>query len=923
VLYGVPFKVGKDYLSYLERNLEHAGIWQGSACENFGLTPGTQITQEQFQAIRENRHPVTGKRLTARTNKTHQIWKIMKNRWVQKTESNRVVFYDFTCSAPKTFSILALPGGKKEVLEWHRKAVDKMLVEMESVTARIDRSKGANVLETTGRFAAARFSHDLNRSGEPGIHDHLLIVNATPADNGKNYAVMSSAWMERSRYLTQVYRDALAHEARKAGYAVTYDEHHAPQIAGIEDLISVYSGRSADVAALIEAAEEITGTVLDPNEVKKLVVCSRGLDLAEFRDKWRVRSTELKADALNHPDPKEQRASILSAFTHLVIDCSDGGTIESTTEAVIQAQREMLSPEDLARLENIPKMPPPVGNHDLMESVQYALDHLFERLSVVHDHKIYAEAVRHAAGTNVNLDLLKKLVDNHPRLIRKGDEFTTREHMDRETQINLWIQNGYGQGVRFQPVKDPQLSPDQLRAVNELLACPDQFSALIGRAGTGKSHALDGLVRVNIDKGYRAAVMAPSVKATDVLTHPDRCTLQMFLTNPHVRKHLRPMDLVILDEAGFCSVRQMYDLIKLVVKNGYRLCLVGDPRQHTSVEAGDSFRIILNTTGIKREWLEKIVRQHPNAMKGAYLKAAKLLSQAKVTEAFRVFDAAGALHELHGQGRINTLASRYVEEREAGKSVICVNSSHVENDAVNDAVRHLLKKNGLIGGEERVYAAHRTLGWTLAEKKQFGRLKPGYIIEITRGKDKGKAFEVRQVQCDRAFGVDEHGVRRQFDRGNVDAWDVCQRRDLPIAIGDDIIAHSGMKGRRGDIINGERFRIAGFTDSGPMSTTGKLIETRNLTHGYASTSHRSQGDTVDTVLFGLSRTSLKFATVKLAYVAATRGRFKIDIFAENKHELCGIQDRSGDRKSALELVIQRIKSRKTAKQTVQNERKVA
>lgn len=928
MLYGVSFKVGKDYLTYLERNLEYVGTWIGAACESFGLTPGEEITQEQFQALRENKHPVTGKRLTARTNKTRDEWTFQKGKWVLQTVSNRRVFYDFTCSAPKTFSILALPGGLDVVREWHEIAVSKALVEMESLTCRRDSSSKQTVSEVTGNFAAARFHHDINRSGEPGLHDHILIVNATRGANGRNYAVDSSAWMDRMHYLTAVYRDALAHEARKAGFALSIDDHGAPQIKGIEDMIPVYSARHNDIAALVDAAEEITGTMLDPDEVRDLVVCSRGLDLVRFREIWRMRAPELKEDALHVPDPKSQRALILGAFRNLVRECSDGGEIEATTAAMIEAQRQLINPEDLHRLQNLPRVPPPVNANgvarvDMMESVTFAIDHLFERLSVVRDCEVYAAVLSHAQGSNVDLDLLKWLVENHPTLIRRGDEFTTRLHLDRETQTNLWVQQGKGQGVRFQPQPNPNLSVDQLRAVNELLACPDQFTALIGRAGSGKSYAVDGLVQANTSHGYQVVVMAPSVKAKDVLAHPEKCTLQMFLSNPKIRNRLRPMDLLVLDEAGFASVSQMHPLLKIAVDKRLRLCLVGDPRQHTSVEAGDAFRVILNTTAIKREWLEKIIRQHPNAMQGKYLKAAKLLSQAKVTEAFRVFNSAGALHELHGVGRIDAMAQRYVEERLANRSALAVNATHAENDAVNAVVRELLKKEGLISGEERVIHAHRSMGWTVAERKQIGRLRPGYIIEITRGPDKGKAYEVREVRCDRAFGVDQFGVQRQFDKGNVDAWDVCQRRDLALCAGDIVITHCAMKGRRGELVNGERLMIAGFTDSGPVSTTGKLIETRNLAHGYASTSHRSQGDTVDTVIFGLSRNSLRWANVKLAYVAATRGRFRIDIFTENKHQLCGIEDRSGDRKSALELIMQRIRLKRRVKQVVQEEVKAA
>ena len=51
-----------------------------------------EVTREQFHALCENRNPETGERLTQR----------------QLKEGQRRVFYDFTCSAPKSVSVLAV-----------------------------------------------------------------------------------------------------------------------------------------------------------------------------------------------------------------------------------------------------------------------------------------------------------------------------------------------------------------------------------------------------------------------------------------------------------------------------------------------------------------------------------------------------------------------------------------------------------------------------------------------------------------------------------------------------------------------------------------------------------------------------------------------------------------------------------------------
>ena len=53
---------------------------------------------------------------------------------------------------------------------------------------------------------------------------------------------------------------------------------------------------------------------------------------------------------------------------------------------------------------------------------------------------------------------------------------------------------------------------------------------------------------------------------------------------------LRLWSVVICDEAGLKSNRQSAELFRLAHKHNMRVLLVGDVRQHVSVEAGDSAR---------------------------------------------------------------------------------------------------------------------------------------------------------------------------------------------------------------------------------------------------------------------------------------------------------------------------------------------
>src|ERR1700744_3768272 len=78
-----------------------AGQWIGLGGEHLGLKGN--VTRDQFHALCENQNPQMGERLTQRN---------------QKKGQHRV-FYDFTCSAPKSVSVLAVTLDDQRLVEAH------------------------------------------------------------------------------------------------------------------------------------------------------------------------------------------------------------------------------------------------------------------------------------------------------------------------------------------------------------------------------------------------------------------------------------------------------------------------------------------------------------------------------------------------------------------------------------------------------------------------------------------------------------------------------------------------------------------------------------------------------------------------------------------------------------------------------------
>jgi ATP-dependent exoDNAse (exonuclease V) alpha subunit len=573
-----------------------------------------------------------------------------------------------------------------------------------------------------------------------------------------------------------------------------------------------------------------------------------------------------------------------------------------------------LSGSDSERIKELKRKAESAPLHGLFPSdpdvhVRFAIEHLFERLSVVRGSQVLSEALIHAKAAILDPGALKRAFLSCEGLIFRESQITTTEHLDREKELVAWI-DAKPKGVALPVLKEEcALSFHQKRAINGLLCSSEQFNALSGKAGTGKSRSISWLIRQNLLYGYQVFALAPSTKSRDVLECGTRMTLQKFLESPQTIASVRPLDLVVLDEAGFASVQQVHGLLAHARNRNFRVLLCGDRHQHVSVQAGDSFRIILARTKIQREWLDRIVRQDPGALDGRYLRACKFFSRGQATEGFATLDRAGAIRVAKGEDRLREMAELIVSEEEAGRSVIAVQPSHRENDLLNEAVRSLLKTKGLLS-QERTILAHRSLNWTLAQKAEISRIAPGMILELTHGKDKGRAWTVISVNSDRCqarSGTEQ----RTFFSSNAPMFEVCARRELKVAVGDSLMIACGMHTFRGEIANGARLKVAGWSEGGdPIAEDGTEIRTRNLVHAYSSTSHKCQGDSCDHVVLGIDRKSVTWVDRKLAYVGTTRGRFKITLFCESKADLLGIEKRSGDRKSALELVAKNKRLRK-------------
>ena len=858
-------------VGYAQRHLEHSdyydehrrvqGEWHGRGAELLGLHG--EVKREQFEAMREGLHPETGEFLRPR----HSADRLAEDG---SGQSKGRSLYDLTFSAPKSVSIQALVGGDDRLVEAHDKAVREALNEAESHAAARVRLNGANEDRITANWTVASYRHDTSRELDPQLHTHAVAANLTyDGIEGRWKALQASGLYERRAYLTEVYRNTLAREVLRLGYEVESRRDSRGNDLGFEirgfsnQLLEKYSVRSAQRDAAVERFVVEHGRKPTNNEVAILVRESRAEKLAEI-----------------------------------------------ATEKVREQQQARLAPKEKSLLQDLSAQSLEQRTNNLQtscqasESLQYAKEHLFERNSVVCDHELLAEALRHGRG-RLDPGQLRGALDleqSQGSIIRAGSNLATRESLDRERSMIEVVNRGIGRFERlggngnFRPSE--RLREEQRRAVHQVLDSRDLAINLRGAAGTGKTATLHEINLGLRDAGRKVVAVAPTRSAVDELKTvglSDATTISRFLEDSSMQASLHGKVLIV-DEAGMVSGRQMEGLLKLAEQTQARILFSGDTRQIQSVEASDALRILEGESQMKSVSLTGVQRQ----TKAEYRDAIQTLRHSP-EQGFEKLEKLGAVREVPYLERAEAVASAYRElTTDPGRRVLVVAGTHEEIGRITHAIREGMKQRGEL---ERgiVCQRHTPLQWTEAQKKDLSNYQQGQVLLFHRsshGIRRNEALVVDRADGPDIVTKDINGVERLVSPMQARSFSVQERGQIEIAHGDRLLLTGNRRGTDFRATNGELVRVRGVDGGCIQLEDGRTLPANyhEFDHGYAITAHRSQGKTVDSVII-----SGDLMKQEQFYVAASRGRDRITVITSDMDQLRESLGISSARPSATEL----------------------
>ena len=815
------------------------GQWIGVGAERLGLK--REATREQFHALCENQNPETGERLTQR----------------QLKEGQRRVFYDFTCSAPKSVSVLAVTLADERLVTAHEEAMRIAFRELEVFAATRVRKQGNQKDRITGNLVAAAFTHTSSRALDPQLHTHFTVFNATFDDSERSWKALQAGGMyDAIRYGTAVYRNELAKRVQQIGYRIQPSKHGF-QIDGVSDeVLKRFSKRAQQRDAVVQELEQKLGRKLSNNAISLAVHQSRaekvkGISTAEVRER---QMAQLSSD-------EQQSLQKLCSSVHPV------------------------RPVRVFELEN--------------QALNHAVAHVFERKSVVPEHELLNVALSQRLG-EVDLPTLKAAVKYSADLVKTERGFSTRQILATELDLIQTVNAGCDAVAPLHPGYQAAdwLGEDQKRAIYHVLRTSDRITGLRGLAGSGKTTALRELVAACKEARVEPLFCAPTAAATEVLRKEgfEAMTLQsLLLTKPA----LSARQLVVLDEAGAVGMDDMKRLFDLA--RDARIVLSGDTGQHTSVARGDALRILENHSDFQSGQLTRIRRQR----KVEYRRAVELAAQKNTNEAFAQLERMGAVTELPGNQLHDSAARSYVKALKRNQSVLLVAPTWNEIEAVTEKVRAALKTSGRLEGDEKEFQVFDSMSWTEAQKQDARQYRPGLAIRFHRPKTgfaKDETVAVVAVENDALKIQRADGSESIFPLGQGSAlFDVGEKRQLKIAAGDKLLLQANWRKK---FVNGELVEVKTIQGGSVVLADGRVIPEnyRTFTHGYAVTSHAAQGKTVDEVLVVASSRSLPAINQQQFYVSISRGREACRVFTDDAEMLRSHLTRSSARLAAVEVV---------------------
>ena len=808
--------------------------------------------------------------------------------------------WDFTFNAPKSVSVAALIGGDQRLIEAHERAAKAGFEFLERFVAVRERVDGALQTRLTGNAIAAQFTEFSSRALEAHLHTHTVIANATyDHKRGRWYAVESRPMFVMKMAAGQVYRSALAREARALGYDIDADDRTGLfELARVSRaLMKKHSTRSEDISNYVDehrlkgARGRAVAAKLTRADKAKAV-------LQDLLKGWRddakgylqplIDTVKAARERSNEPLQDAGKAEVARATWFGLSHATANEAVVEHGDVVRQALKVSVGE---AVLEDVEKK---LNEHATNGKYLHALDQTGGR--PIYQGRL---AKRSLVQEERFVELLKRGRDSLRPIVSTATA-------DRRLGAFRLVRQG-----QDGPQRTP-LSAEQFAAGRAVLSSRNRFHFIQGVGGAGKSTLVRALKAAAPLRQHVA--IAPAANPAEDLGRGARIksmtVARMLITG---MRELTRGAIIYADEASMLETPGAIRALELALAKGYRVVVMGDEAQLPAVGQGKPHSIALKV-GAKSAELKESRRHKTNEVKAA-------VASARAGDVRGFFHQIGdKIYNLDEKDLAAHVAEYWASRKDREKTRVLALDNKLRQQ-INKEIRARLISERKLTGPGADADILTSLPMTAAQKKLPSMYKKGSVLVFNHRHERsaiergdrfvvvgrmGDVLELEQTHSEkdkplrsimwsprkmptRAFSVFDV-KKRDVRKGDVIQW----RRNVP-----EKRLRNGMNGRVVDV-NGRNARIK---FDGGRSVNVNLDKLPWWDHGYALTVHKAQGAEYPEAILAAPAEANGLLDQKSLYTAASRAQYSISLWTTDSKRLAKTLAASpGGKTSSLEAM---------------------
>jgi AAA domain/TrwC relaxase len=409
--------------------------------------------------------------------------------------------------------------------------------------------------------------------GDPQLHTHVLVANMTYGADGKWSALDGRQLYWQAKTAGMLYQTALRHELRHLGLQFVLKPNGTCEIAGVPTrVLRAFSQRRTEIEAELANRGETSRKAAQVATLATRKAKDYGVHPESLAAEWHARAEQLGFDA-------DTRARLFKR----------GNSVPPCRNVLLRAVRKLLGEDGLT-----------------------ARSAVFDRRDVLRG---WCTQLPSGAPVSAVEQLADQLltqrvivpIDAPVSALQPGAErsFTRHTTQDMLAVERRVLHTALARRTASVAIADPgaldnaltaraSLSAEQVAMVRRLTSSGAGVDVVIGKPGTGKSHALAAATEAWQATGtpvIGAAVAARTAIALSETAGTPAMTVARLLRE--VQNTGLPSGVVlVVDEAGMLPTRQLAQLIAATAAAHGKLVLVGDDKQLPELAAGGAFRAL-------------------------------------------------------------------------------------------------------------------------------------------------------------------------------------------------------------------------------------------------------------------------------------------------------------------------------------------